>query len=132
MTTLSTPPLGRGSHAGRAVTTAQRELLAYILAEVEAQGRPPTLRDMCRRFGWTSTNAAHGHLVKLERRGYVEHTPGINRGWAPTAVAGVWLTSYTPEHGELARRLRAVWARLLPAELRAMQAVVEAAERLAP
>lgn len=63
-----------------APTEAQAKILAYIKACISMIGRPPTLREICERFGYSSTNAASDHLVALERKGYIAREKLVSRG----------------------------------------------------
>jgi repressor LexA len=62
------------------LTATQAKVLAFIKAEIAVCGRPPTLREICERFGYRSTNGAHDHLVALERKGYIERDQAVARG----------------------------------------------------
>lgn len=58
---------------GRSVmlTPTQKRLLTYITAEMRKTGRPPTLQEMCHRFGWNSDNSARQNLKLLEKKGAI-------------------------------------------------------------
>jgi repressor LexA len=69
------------------LTEAQHEVLTFIAEHVEEHGWAPTLREMCARFEWTSTNAAADHLNALQRKGYIrrpQRGAGRGRGMART------------------------------------------------
>ena len=111
---------------GRA-TARQREVLAFIVERLRQDGRPPTMREICTHFGWGSTNAAYQHLCALRNKGLLTHTPRSNRGWLPSELVGVWLSSRTAEHGEAARLLRAGWDSLSWQDLLTVGALASAA-----
>lgn len=54
------------------LTERQHEVLTFVAAYIDSEGFPPSLRDICKRFEMTSTNAARDHLLALERKGYVK------------------------------------------------------------
>lgn len=49
-----------------------RETLDYIRAFIDANGYPPTVREMCEPLGVSSPSSVHGRLDVLERAGYIE------------------------------------------------------------
>jgi len=62
------------------LTDRQREILDYIEQHLEAEGRPPTVREVAARFHIASPKGAADHLAALERKGYIERTAGASRG----------------------------------------------------
>lgn len=53
----------------------QIEILLYIKSEVQRQGYPPAVREICKGVGLKSTSTVHGHLEKLEDKGYIRKDP---------------------------------------------------------
>ncbi len=53
------------------LTKKQIEILLYIKSEVQNKGYPPAVREICRGVGLKSTSTVHGHLEKLEAKGYI-------------------------------------------------------------
>lgn len=53
----------------------QIEILLYIKSEVQRQGYPPSVRDICKGVSLKSTSTVHGHLEKLEAKGYIRKDP---------------------------------------------------------
>ncbi len=49
----------------------QLDILNYIKMEVNKKGYPPSVREICRAVGFKSTSTVHGHLSKLEEKGYI-------------------------------------------------------------
>ncbi|MCI5775683.1 MAG: transcriptional repressor LexA [Aerococcus sp.] len=49
----------------------QRQILQFIYDNVEARGYPPTVREICDAVGLVSTSTVHGHLARLEEKGYL-------------------------------------------------------------
>lgn len=51
--------------------TKQLEILRYIYDTVEQRGFPPTVREICAAVELSSTSTVHGHLARLERKGFL-------------------------------------------------------------
>ena len=51
------------------LTTAQQSVLDYIRGFIRITGYSPTTREICQQFGWSSPQAAQGHLRALLREG---------------------------------------------------------------
>ncbi|APT17892.1 repressor lexA [Amylolactobacillus amylotrophicus DSM 20534] len=49
----------------------QIEILRFIYEAVEDRGFPPTVREIGQSVGLSSTSTVHGHLERLERKGYL-------------------------------------------------------------
>lgn len=50
----------------------QLEVLAFIHKQVQEQGYPPTIREICDAVGLSSTSTVHGHINRLIRRGFLQ------------------------------------------------------------
>ncbi|WMM26521.1 transcriptional repressor LexA [Tissierella sp. MB52-C2] len=57
------------------LTQKQIEILLYIKSEVQRQGYPPSVRDICKGVDLKSTSTVHSHLEKLESKGYIRKDP---------------------------------------------------------
>lgn len=53
----------------------QIEILLYIKSEVQKQGYPPSVRDICKGVNLKSTSTVHSHLEKIEAKGYIRKDP---------------------------------------------------------
>lgn len=53
----------------------QVEILFYIKSELQRQGYPPAVREICKGVNLKSTSTVHGHLEKLEAKGYIRKDP---------------------------------------------------------
>ena len=53
----------------------QIEILLYIKQEIQRQGYPPAVREICKGVSLKSTSTVHGHLEKLEMKGYIRKDP---------------------------------------------------------
>lgn len=62
------------------LTDRQAEILEFIQRTLRDSGVPPTRADICAEFGFSSPNAAEGHLKAIASKGYIElmrHSRGI-------------------------------------------------------
>lgn len=57
------------------LTDRQRQILDFILAEINRKGYPPSVREIGRAVGLTSSSTVHSHLAALERKGYIRRDP---------------------------------------------------------
>ncbi len=53
------------------ITTKQLSILEFIKSEVQNKGYPPSVREICAAVGLKSTSTVHGHLSRLEKKGYI-------------------------------------------------------------
>lgn len=70
-------PPSEASAAPKA-TARQGQFLAFIHYYTKLNGRPPAEADMQRYFGATPP-AVHQMILALEKRGWIERTPGMAR-----------------------------------------------------
>lgn len=63
------------------LTEAQEAILAYMVRHQQEHNRPPSLREICDEFGYSSHNGARGHVLALVRKGYAVDT-GDGRSYA--------------------------------------------------
>lgn len=61
----------------------RRQVLGFIQARTEEDGRPPTLDEIATACGFASRSAAHKHVRALEESGDLEVTRGQSRGARP-------------------------------------------------
>jgi repressor LexA len=78
------------------LTSRQQKLLAYILDSIRSGGRPPTIREICRAFGYRSTGTARDHLRALEVKGHLKKLPGKSRGLVPRNWPQVLRAEFPP------------------------------------
>jgi repressor LexA len=67
---VSRPPL----------TERQKAILDFIDEQQRALGIPPTHREICERFGYSSYGTVHKHLRLLQEKGYLEREGHQKRG----------------------------------------------------
>ncbi|MDR0921150.1 MAG: transcriptional repressor LexA [Lactobacillales bacterium] len=53
----------------------QMDVLRFIYEQVEQKGYPPTVREIGTAVDLSSTSTVHGHLERLERKGYIQRDP---------------------------------------------------------
>lgn len=63
----------------------QLEILKYIYETVETRRFPPTVREICSAVNLSSTSTVHGHLTRLEHKGYIIKDPTKPRAIEVTA-----------------------------------------------
>jgi repressor LexA len=64
-------------------TDRELEVLEFMRSFQREHGMPPTAREVCKAFGFSSTNSAVEYFKRLENKGLVMHRPRIARGWIP-------------------------------------------------
>ncbi len=69
----------------------QLQILEYMKKEVREKGYPPSVREICDAVGLKSTSTVHGHLERLERKGYIKRDPS-----KPRAIE-IFTNNFTPE-----------------------------------
>lgn len=57
----------------------QKRILQFIWDHVNNQGYPPTVREICNAVNLSSPSTVHGHLAKLESKGYLVKDPSKPR-----------------------------------------------------
>jgi len=50
----------------------QVQILKYIKDELTLRGYPPSIREICKAVGLSSTSSVHAHLNTLEDKGYIK------------------------------------------------------------
>lgn len=53
----------------------QISILDYIKKEIRAKGYPPSVREIGKAVGLSSSSTVHGHLNVLEQKGYIRRDP---------------------------------------------------------
>jgi repressor LexA len=61
------------------LTQRQREVLDFVQTTQQRNGFSPTLREICKHFGFRSPKAAADHLAALERKGYLSKSARLAR-----------------------------------------------------
>ena len=58
------------------LTDRQQAILDHLRAHITAEGRPPTLAEIARAFGFRQARSAQKHLAALAAKGVIERVPG--------------------------------------------------------
>jgi repressor LexA len=58
-----------------ALSDKQRRILDFICNEQLNKGYPPSVREICEAVGLKSTSTVHGHLERLEKKGFIRRDP---------------------------------------------------------
>src|SRR5918994_4422650 len=59
----------------RHLTKRQQEIFDYVRSYVGDHGYPPTVRDIGKAVGLTSSSTVHAHLANLEKHGVLRRDP---------------------------------------------------------
>lgn len=57
------------------LTERQQQVLDFIKEQVKEKGYPPSVREIGAAVGLRSSSTVHGHLRRLERKGYIRRDP---------------------------------------------------------
>ncbi len=57
----------------------QIDILLFIKNHIKFKGYPPAIREICDNLNIKSTSTVHGHILKLEKKGYIRRDPLKNR-----------------------------------------------------
>ncbi|RTZ58454.1 MAG: hypothetical protein DSZ33_05865 [Gammaproteobacteria bacterium] len=74
------------------LTPRQQEILTLIQQHIERCGAPPSRHEIAEAMGFRSVTAAKDHLLALQKKGYIEISPGKSRG--------IRLLQALPAHGD--------------------------------
>ena len=64
-----------GAYLSTNMSAKQKEIYDYIKEELYNRGYPPSVREICAAVNLKSTSTVHGHLSKLEDKGYIKRDP---------------------------------------------------------
>ncbi|MBI2914794.1 MAG: transcriptional repressor LexA [Firmicutes bacterium] len=57
------------------LTQRQRQILDYIKKHVRTKGYPPSVREIGEAVGLSSSSTVHGHLERMEQKGFIRRDP---------------------------------------------------------
>ncbi|SFW97715.1 repressor LexA [Thermoactinomyces sp. DSM 45891] len=57
------------------LSSRQQAILEYIQREVREKGYPPSVREIGEAVGLASSSTVHGHLSRLEKKGFIRRDP---------------------------------------------------------
>ena len=53
----------------------QQMIYDFIKTEVEVRGYPPSVREIAKAVGLASSSTVHGHLSRMEKKGFIKRDP---------------------------------------------------------
>jgi repressor LexA len=56
------------------------EVFTWVVTFIGMHGYPPSRKEISARFGWSSPNAAQGHLEQLQSHGLLKLNSKVARG----------------------------------------------------
>lgn len=59
----------------QSLSKRQEAILNYIKEQVSLKGYPPSVREIGEAVGLASSSTVHGHLARLEKKGYIRRDP---------------------------------------------------------
>lgn len=62
-----------------ALTPRQKKIMEFIAGEIRRKGYPPSVREIGKAVGLRSSSTVHGHLTRLEEKGYLRRDPARPR-----------------------------------------------------
>lgn len=65
----------RGVKCMTILSKRQEEILSFIKNHVDAKGYPPSVREIGEAVGLASSSTVHGHLARLEKKGFIRRDP---------------------------------------------------------
>lgn len=60
---------------GEGLTERQQQILNYIKEQIRQKGYPPSVREIGESVGLSSSSTVHGHLARLEEKGFIRRDP---------------------------------------------------------
>ncbi|HHW38968.1 MAG TPA: transcriptional repressor LexA [Bacillales bacterium] len=57
------------------ISKRQQDILEFIKQQVSDKGYPPSVREIGEAVGLASSSTVHGHLARLEKKGYIRRDP---------------------------------------------------------
>lgn len=61
------------------LSTRQQSIYNFLKKEIKDKGYPPSVREIGKAVGLSSTSTVHSHLKKLEKKGYIKKQNGKTR-----------------------------------------------------
>lgn len=63
----------------RPLSRPQERILEFMRQEIATRGYPPSVREICDAVGLASSSTVHGHLKRMEEKGYIRRDPSKPR-----------------------------------------------------
>ncbi|TRZ48581.1 MAG: hypothetical protein D4S01_10075 [Dehalococcoidia bacterium] len=61
------------------ISVRQKEILSFIARYIDVRGYPPSIRNIAKGCGISSSSVARYHLKVLEERNYIHRDPKVSR-----------------------------------------------------
>ncbi|MBI2264750.1 MAG: repressor LexA [Armatimonadetes bacterium] len=76
-----TAPRDSAGNGGSPDSLSKRQegILNFIRTETTRRGYPPTVREICKALGFSSTSSVHRHLESLRQKGLIRRPPNLTR-----------------------------------------------------
>lgn len=68
-----------GGIMSETLSERQVSILNYIKKEIRTKGYPPSIREIGKAVGLSSSSTVHGHLNQLEKKGFIKRDPSKPR-----------------------------------------------------
>ncbi|ADQ41558.1 transcriptional repressor, LexA family [Caldicellulosiruptor acetigenus I77R1B] len=68
------------------LTERQQQILNAVIGYINEKGYPPTIRELADIVGVKSSSTLHGHLQRLEKKGYITKEKRKPRTIVPTVM----------------------------------------------
>jgi repressor LexA len=65
---------------GKRISKKQRRILEFVAEHIDANGYPPSMREICAATGISSTSVVSYNLDRLEEAGYISRDREVSRG----------------------------------------------------
>lgn len=88
--------------ARNTLTARRQAILDYIVQHSQAHGYPPTVREIGKEVGLTSSSSVHFHLQALEKAGLIQRDGSLTRALRPMGGPAVPVTRAIPLIGKVA------------------------------
>jgi repressor LexA len=74
-------------NSDQTASDTQRAIFGFICRHIAKHGYPPSVREITEAVGPLSSSTVHGHLVELERKGWIVRVPNQARSISVVAPA---------------------------------------------
>lgn len=72
------------SYASESSAETHAKVIAFIVNTMSVRGYPPSVREIGRHIGYSSSASAQGVINYMQKRGYIKSTPGTMRSMVVT------------------------------------------------
>ncbi|MFD1179649.1 LexA family protein [Paenibacillus puldeungensis] len=86
------------------MTPRQQAVINFIYSYSKMHGYPPTIREIGDGTGLASSGVTHGHLQRLEKKGYLKREADKPRALTLTKLGIAFVTEYEADRGTFTDR----------------------------